>query len=42
MHGVACSSDVFILNEEFLSPGFMLANEGYDVWIPNHRDKFIL
>ncbi len=37
MHGLACSSDVFILNEENMSPAFILANQDYDIWIPNNR-----
>lgn len=36
-HGLAGSSDTFIFNEEHLSPGFILANAGYDVWFINIR-----
>jgi gastric triacylglycerol lipase len=36
-HGLADSSDTWIVNEEHLSPAFQLANLGYDVWLGNSR-----
>lgn len=36
-HGVTSSSDVFILNDPELSPGFRLVKAGYDVWLGNNR-----
>ena len=36
-HGLFCSSDVWVFNGEVASPAFILANEGYDVWIGNAR-----
>lgn len=36
-HGLADSSDTFILNEETKAPAFILANKGYDVWLGNVR-----
>lgn len=36
-HGVADSSDSFILNDADKSPAFIAAAQGYDVWLPNSR-----
>ena len=36
-HGVVDSSDAWIMNDEERSPAFMLANQGYDVWLGNSR-----
>jgi pimeloyl-ACP methyl ester carboxylesterase len=36
-HGNEDSSDGYVLNDEDKAPGFVLANAGYDVWLPNNR-----
>lgn len=36
-HGLLDSSDTWIINSESKSPAFMLANEGYDIWLGNSR-----
>ena len=36
-HGNEDSSDNWVLNDEERSPGFFLANRGFDVWLPNNR-----
>lgn len=36
-HGNEDCSDDWVLNEEDKAPGFFLANQGYDVWMPNNR-----
>ena len=36
-HGLLGSSDDFVLNKSENSPAFILANEGYDVWVGNNR-----
>lgn len=36
-HGLADSSDTWIVNEEHLAPAFILANRGFDVWVGNSR-----
>jgi len=36
-HGLLDSSDSWIVNDESLSPAFVLANNGYDVWFGNSR-----
>jgi pimeloyl-ACP methyl ester carboxylesterase len=36
-HGVADSGDNWIVNNESLAPGFILANNGFDVWFGNSR-----
>ena len=37
VHGFADSSDGFFLNGPEKSWPFILAREGYDIWLPNHR-----
>jgi pimeloyl-ACP methyl ester carboxylesterase len=36
-HGVADSSDDFIVNTKDKAPAFVVAEAGYDVWLPNNR-----
>lgn len=36
-HGLADSSDLFVSNEEELSPGYIAANLGFDLWLMNSR-----
>lgn len=36
-HGLADSSDTWIVNDEHLAPAFILANKGFDVWVGNSR-----
>jgi len=36
-HGLIDSSDNFFVNAEALAPGFIVANQGYDVWLGNSR-----
>lgn len=36
-HGNESSSDDWVINDEDKSPGFFLANQGYDVWMTNNR-----
>lgn len=36
-HGLTDSSDGWIYNTEELAPGYVLANQGYDVWLINIR-----
>ena len=36
-HGLADSSDSWIVNEEHLSPAYVFANNGFDVWFLNIR-----
>ncbi|CAD5214398.1 unnamed protein product [Bursaphelenchus okinawaensis] len=36
-HGLECASDNFLLNLPHQSPGFVFADAGYDVWMPNSR-----
>lgn len=36
-HGNEDSSDGYVLNDEDKAPGFVLANKGYDIWLPNNR-----
>ena len=36
-HGLADSSDAFIMNTEDKAPAFVAAAEGYDIWLPNSR-----
>lgn len=36
-HGLIDSSDNFFVNSEALAPGFIVANQGYDVWLGNSR-----
>ena len=37
VHGVACSSDSFVINTADRSSAFILAREGFDVWLVNTR-----
>ena len=36
-HGNEDCSDGFVVNDEDKAPGFFLANNGFDVWLPNNR-----
>ena len=36
-HGLLASADSWIMNEDSLGPAFLLANQGYDVWLGNQR-----
>mgnify|MGYP002368527994 FL=1 len=36
-HGLLDSSDTWIINDEDKAPAFILANQGYDVWLGNSR-----
>eukprot|EP00743_Colponemidia_sp_Colp-15_P008789 GILK01009590.1.p1 GENE.GILK01009590.1~~GILK01009590.1.p1 ORF type:complete len:421 (+),score=59.40 GILK01009590.1:23-1264(+) len=36
-HGILCGSDCWVMNSEERSLPFVLANEGYDVWMTNNR-----
>jgi hypothetical protein len=36
-HGLIDTADCWIMNHADESPGFVLANEGYDVWFGNSR-----
>lgn len=36
-HGFLDSSLLWVINEPDYAPAFMLANEGYDVWLGNNR-----
>ena len=36
-HGFVDSSDTFCVNGRDKSPAFILADAGYDVWLPNSR-----
>lgn len=36
MHGLIDSSDAWVINDD-QSPAFILADKGYDVWLPNMR-----
>jgi len=31
------NSDTWLINEEEKAPGFILANQGYDIWMGNSR-----
>ena len=37
LHGIMDSADSYIVNERNRSTAFILADEGYDVWLPNLR-----
>lgn len=36
-HGLIDSSDTWVVNDEHLAPAFVLANQGFDVWVGNIR-----
>jgi len=36
-HGLLDCADTWISNEEHIAPAFVLANQGYDVWVGNSR-----
>lgn len=36
-HGFIDSADTWVVNNESLAPAFVLANEGFDVWLGNNR-----
>jgi len=37
VHGISQSSFIWIINSADLAPAFILAREGYDVWLGNNR-----
>ena len=37
LHGFADSSDTFIINTKENAPAFILAENGYDIWLGNTR-----
>ena len=37
MHGVSSDSLMWLLNDFEKAPAFMLANQGYDIWLGNNR-----
>lgn len=37
LHGLADSSDGFIMNDKDKSPAFIFAEKGYDIWLPDTR-----
>lgn len=37
MHGIYCTSGVFVINHRNRSLPYILADMGYDVWLGNHR-----
>ena len=36
-HGLVDSADTWVVNDEDLAPAFVLANQGFDVWVGNSR-----
>ena len=36
-HGMECDMNIFSLNAPELSPAFIMAENGYDVWLGNNR-----
>ena len=37
MAGVLCDMNFWVANDEELAPAFILAGQGYDVWLANNR-----
>ena len=37
MHGLECDMNFWTANDVDLAPPFILANQGYDVWLGNNR-----
>ena len=40
IHGLEDSADGWVLNGKDKSPAFLMAQKGYDVWIPNARGNY--
>ena len=37
MHGIECDMNFWTPNEPSIAPPFVLASQGYDVWLGNNR-----
>ena len=37
MHGLECDHTFWVVNEAHLAPAFIMAEEGFDVWLGNNR-----